>query len=229
MLTMRRLIRVVGAIVLLALSLAAAVASDKYPEKTADGLDRVKSKNVDAAYRKEGASLADYNRVRIGDVSVSFRKNWLRDQNRDRRSVSDKVTSEDMDNIRSALAQLFREEFTEELEKGGYEVVAENGADVLFLEPAIVDLDVNAPDVSMRQPGITRTYTTSAGEMTLNLDLRDSTTNALIGRAIDRREDRAVGTIQYSNSITNRADAKRILRSWASALRKALDDAHEPQ
>jgi hypothetical protein len=35
MLTMRRLSRVVGAIVLLALSLAAAVASDKYPEKTA--------------------------------------------------------------------------------------------------------------------------------------------------------------------------------------------------
>jgi hypothetical protein len=97
------------------------------------------------------------------------------------------------------------------------------------LQPAIVDLDVNAPDISMRQPGMVTTYTTSSGEMTLKLDLLDSSTNDLIGRVIDRRQDNSSGNqIQFSNSITNRADAERIVRSWANLLRKALDDAHSP-
>lgn len=204
-----------------------ALAWDSYPDQTDDGLDRVTHKKVDAVYWKEGASLAGYNRVRIDDVSVSFRKNWLRDQNTGRRSIADRVTAEDMDEIRNALAEAFREQFTRQLEKGGYTVVDENGEDVLLLQPSIIDLDVTAPDTGLRTPGMTRTYTTSAGEMTLNLEFRDSATNALIGRAIDRREDHSAGTIQYSNSITNRADANRMLSRWAGILRQALDDAHE--
>lgn len=207
-------------------SLLPATAPASYPDQTDDGLQRVENKKLDAVYWKEGASLADYNRVRIDEVEVSFKKNWLRNQNRDRRSASDRVTSDDMDEIRAALAELFREEFTKELEKGGYEVVDENGPDVLLLQPAIVDLDVTAPDIGNRQPGMTRTYTTSAGEMTLNMEFRDSATNALIGRAIDHREDHAAGGIQYTSRITNQAEASRILRSWAGILRQALDDAH---
>lgn len=219
--------RFLAAAITFAIVASPALAWESYPDQTADGLDRVETKKVDAAYWKEGASLANYDRVRIDQVEVSFRKNWLRDQNRDRRTLSDRVTTDDMDRIRAALADLFREEFTKVLEKGGYAVVDENGPDVLLLQPSIVDLDVTAPDISMRQPGLTRTYTTSAGEMTLNLDFRDSETNALIGRAIDRRRDTAIGTIQYSNRISNRAEATRILSSWANILREALDDAHE--
>ena len=203
------------------------MASDSYPDQTDDGLTRIDGKKADAVYWKEGATLAGYDRIRLDDAEVSFKKNWLRDQNRDRRSLNSRVTSEDMDDIREALAGLFREVFTQELEKGGYEVVNENGADVLLLQPSIVDLDVAAPDVSANTAGRSRTYTTSAGEMTLHLDFRDSETNALMGRAIDRRKDQAVGNIQYSSRVTNQADARRILGSWAKALREALDEAHK--
>jgi hypothetical protein len=165
--------------------------------------------------------------VRIDSVDVSFRKNWLRDQNRSHRSLSGRISSSDMDDIREALAELFLEVFTEELEAGGYTVVNENGDDVLLLQPAIVDLDVAAPDTSLSQPGRTRTYSTSAGEMTLNMDFRDSATNSLIGRAIDRREDRPTNTITYSSRVTNTTEAKRMLRGWAKSLVEALDNAHE--
>ena len=207
---------------------ATPLAWGSYPDQTDDGLTRVDSKKADAVYWKEGASLDGYDRVRLEDAEVSFKKNWMRDQNRDRRSPSSRVTSEDMDDIREALAGLFREVFTQELEKGGYEVVNESGPDVLLLQPSIVDLDVAAPDISS-QPGRTRTYTTSAGEMTLHLEFRDSETNALMGRAIDRREDRAVGRIQYTSRVTNQADARRILGSWAKALVEALDEAHKSE
>jgi hypothetical protein len=226
---MKLLVQVVTFLVSAMLFSASAMAWKSYPDQTDDGLDRVKSKKVDALYKKEGASLADYNKVRIEEPSVAFRKNWLRDQNSDRVGVSNRVNSEDMNRIQTELAQIFMEQFSKELEKGGYEVVSDDGEDVLLLQPAIVDLDVNAPDISMRQPGMVTTYTTSSGEMTLKLDLLDSSTNDLIGRVIDRRQDNSSGNqIQFSNSITNRADAERIVRSWANLLRKALDDAHSP-
>ena len=225
---MNRAIQITAATLALALGSSSALAWKSYPEHTDDGLDRVKSRKVDALYMREGASLAPYTKVRIEDCSVAFRKNWMRDQNMERVGVSNRITTEDMNKIQEGLAEAFREQFTKELEDGGYEVVEQDGEDVLLLQPSIIDLDVTAPDISMRQPGIVRTYTTSSGEMTLKLDLLDSSTNSLIARVIDRREDSYSGNhIEYTNSITNRADAERILRSWANILIKALDEAKE--
>jgi hypothetical protein len=43
---------------------------------------------------------------------------------------------------------------------------------------------------------------------------------------VDREADRGGGSIQWQNRVTNRADADRILRRWARALRAALDEVH---
>lgn len=225
---MKFLAKLTAVLIAATLFSTSALAWKSYPDQTDDGLDRIKSKKVDALYWKEGADLTPYTKVRIEECSVAFQKNWLRNQNMDRVGVSNRVTSEDMNKIQAALAEIFMEQFTKELEKGGYQVVDEDGDDVLLLKPAIVDLDVTAPDISMRQPNRVTTYTTSAGEMTLKMDLLDSSTNALIGRVIDKRRDNSAGNqFQYSNSITNKADAQRIIRSWASILTRALDEAHE--
>jgi hypothetical protein len=212
-------------VTLLALGLSASVDARKYPDESDDGLKKVKVKNIDAAYWREGANLAGYDSVMIGDVDVSFRKNWQRDQNRDRRGASDRVTSEDMTKIRTAVAEGFVEMFVKELEDAGYTVVESAGENVLSLEPAIVDLDVRAPDIAQRQPGRVDTYTTSAGEMTLNLALYDSGSNSLIGRMIDERRAMDTGRLQFTNSITNRQEANVMFRAWAKALVRALDEA----
>ena len=227
---MKRFTQITTTIMTLALFSSSAMAWKSYPDQTDDGLDRVKSKKVDALYWKEGADLKPYTKVRIEDCSVSFRKNWMRDQNSDRMGVNNRITTEDMNKIQAGLAEMFMEEFTRILQEGGYEVVEEDGEDVLLLQPAIVDLDVTAPDISMRQPGMVQTYTTSSGEMTLTMDFVDSSTNSLFGRVIDRREDNSAGQqIQWSNSITNRSDALRIMRIWATSLVKAMDEAKEPK
>ena len=72
---------------------------------------------------------------------------------------------------------------------------------------------------------MTRTYTTSAGEMTLYVELFDSATGAKIGQAIDRQRALDNGRITYTNSVTNTAEANRILRKWANLLVDALDEA----
>lgn len=116
------------------------------------------------------------------------------------------------------------EVFTEELVEGGYELTDEAGGDVLLVRPAIVNLDITAPDVS--SPGRSYQFSESAGEMTLYLELYDSETSAIIAKAMDRKRDRERGYMQWQTRVTNTQAAKRIMKSWASTLREALDEAH---
>jgi hypothetical protein len=128
-----------------------------------------------------------------------------------------------MDKIQQDVATLFRDVFTEELIDGGYELIEEAGDDVLIVVPAIVDLDVIAPDI--QRTGRNYTFSESAGEMTLNLELFDSLTNDKIVKATDRKRDFQRGYVEWRTSVSNRAVARRFMRSWAKALRVVLDDA----
>ncbi len=193
--------------------------AQNYPDTTIEGLPRIEHKRLDAVYWQPEATLDGYTKVIIEVPEVAFRKNWQRDQNRNR-GVSDRVTTEYMQGVRADLARRFVEIFTEELEAGGYAVVAEAGEGVLLLRPGIIDLDVYAPDVMA--PFSITTYTTSAGRMTLQMDLLDSATEALIGRVIDRRRARENFTGQVTNSVTNRVEGDRMLRRWAQILRDSL-------
>jgi hypothetical protein len=117
------------------------------------------------------------------------------------------------------------EVFTEELEKGGYELATERAEDVLIVKPAIIDLNVNAPDI--RTAGRSNTYTDSAGSMTLYIELYDSETDDLLAKALDPTADRQSGFMQWQTGPANRAAGKRMMRPWAEALRKGLDRARE--
>lgn len=211
---------------ILALSIAgAALAKDELPDQTEDGLVRIKSKNVDAVYWREGATLDAYSKVLIIDAEVAFKKNWMRDYNRDVVGTSNRVRSEDMERIKAALSKEFTEVFTKEMTDGGYEVVSAPGDEVLVLRPAIINLDVTAPD--LQTAGMNRSYVSSAGDMTLYLELYDSATGSKIGTVLDAEAARDLGYMQYSNRVTNKAEADRMFRKWSHLLIKALDEAHK--
>ena len=130
-----------------------------------------------------------------------------------------------MDRIKVAVKELFMEVFTEELQQGGYELANERAADVLIVKPAIIDLDVNAPDI--RSAGRTNTYASSAGSMKIYLELYDSETDDLLAKALDAKADRDHGFMQWQTSAANRQAAKRMMKPWAEALRNGLDRARE--
>ena len=212
---------------LLALMLmSCATSGSKYPDQTEDGLQRIDSKRANAVYWREGASLAGYTRVNLEPCEVHFRKNWQRDINRDRFSnPSMRITDEDMERIRGAVSALFHEQFGKALTEAGYALTDERDEDVLLLEPRIIELDVTAPDTSMRSSVRVATYVDTTGEATLNLDFYDAYTNQLIGRAIDRQIADPPGRIQVANTITNRAEAVIIFQRWAGRLVDALNEA----
>jgi len=206
----------------LALLAAAGVATAREPTPpTWDGMKRVERPGLDTVYLREGASLAKYTKVMLDPVDVSFDKNW----NPKRTGSVTTFDRVDTQAIRQDLAKLARAVTRRELErKGGYSLVEAPGADVLRVRAQIVDLYINAPDTMT--PG-TRTYVLNAGEMTLVAELYDSQTNALIGRVVDRQRGLEQGPfdLQIANSVTNRAEADRILSIWARRLRSALDKA----
>jgi hypothetical protein len=202
------------------------VAAREFPQETPEGLVLRKSKVADAVYVRPGVDFSVYNRIAILECPVAFRKDWERDQQR--KSMA-RVSSKDMEEIKAGLSAEFRKVFVEELQdKGGYQVVETGGDDVLVIRPAIINLDVTAPDTMTA--GRSYTLSESAGEMTLYIELYDSVTGQLLAKAIDRRSDPGMGgTIQWRNGVTNKADADRMLRRWAKALRERLDEVHGKQ
>jgi hypothetical protein len=191
------------------------------PPKEWDGLARVRSKTLDHLYKLPEADFSGYKRVRLDPIEVEFDKNWK--PNASERSPSRRLTDSDLVKIKEALAEEFRKVFTAELTNNGYPVVNEDAEDVLRVSAAIVNLYIIAPE--KMSPGRSRTYTTSAGHMTLVAELRDSVTGKLMARAVDSVRGRDTGNWQITNSVTNMGAARTALNQWARILREGLDEA----
>jgi hypothetical protein len=196
-------------------------AAEKPPEVTHDGLHLVHDTKLAMVYVKPGVDFSVYKRIALLDCGVAFRKNWQRDQNQ---SDPFAVSKKDMDEIRTSLAALFGEIMRDELTNHGQIPLVDTAAeDVLILRPAIVDLDIAVPKAVDMAPGRGRTFATSAGEMTLYMELYDGATGALIARLADREQGRDWGRMMWQNAATNRAEAERIIRGWAVTLREGFE------
>jgi hypothetical protein len=186
------------------------------PAVTHDGLHRITGAVMQNAYRKPGEDFSQYSRLLLLDCYVAFKKNWQMGQSG--------VTKRDMENIKKSLAEEFRKVFVEELEKGGYPVVQEADQDVLLVRPAIIDLDVVAPD--KMSAGRSNSFSASSGAMTLYVELYDSVSGEILARASDRKASRLAGNIEWTNRGTNVNEARKMLTSWADLLRRRLDEVH---
>jgi len=151
-----------------------------------------------AVYVKPGATLDQYDEIALLDCYLAFKKHWQRDYNEDVAGMERRVDKKDMERIQKDLAAEFKKVFTEELEtEGGYKSVDHAADNVLALRPAIVDLDATAPDTM--SPGMSMTVVSSAGQMTLYLELFGSITNDIIARIIDPEASRGTSMAEVSS------------------------------
>ena len=208
-----RVLSLVGVALISVVALAA-----KKPPEEWDGLKLVKVKGIDAAYVRPGADISGYTKVIIDPIQVAFAKDW------DKKSsiYKQKLTTAQLDEIKTKLGKLAEETFDDVLSKdNGYQIVTAPGPDVMRFSSAIVDLWPRAPDT--QEPGRNYVYTTSAGSAVLYAELRDSETNQLFARVVDGREARNSGTFRWTNSVENTAEARAMVQDWARILRKRLD------
>ena len=191
-------------------------AKEKPPENW-DGLVRKKVKGLDNVYVRPNVQFTPYKSVILEPTQVEFSKNWEKSFD-----FHDRPDASDMERIKTQLSELMHERFLKELVDHGYTVVDAPAEDTLRVGTAIIDLFINAPDNN--DAGITKSYTTSAGRMTLVLEARDGPTSQLLARAVDKREDDNFGgRLTWTNSVTNTNDARLIIDVWAKQLRQALD------
>jgi hypothetical protein len=207
------------AVLLLAASVSSAQKKELVEALSYDGLQEIKVKGIDMAYALPGATLSGYTQFRVDPVKVLFAKSWKPTVT----GSTQRLSTVDVEKIRSGVAKIVYDAFVDELKKGGYTLATAPGPDVLDVKPGIINLYVTAPDTMTA--GRTRTYTASAGQMTLVAELADSETGQVIARVLDRYEARDTGNFRMANSVTNSSEAHFAASSWAKILRKALDNA----
>jgi len=210
----------------LAMLLGTAIA-DEAPTNW-DGLIEVKPRKMDAVFLMPGDDFRPYTKVMIDPTEVAFRKDWLKQMNQPSVSLSRRVTEEDAAKILEAARSNFDDIFQEAFTTAGYAVVATPGPDVLRVSTGVLNMYLNAPDTM--SAGRSRTYTANAGEATLVIEARDSTTGALLGRVVDRRETRDPGGLQMATSVSNLSDFRQLFKRWATTTAQGLDElkAHSP-
>ena len=218
-------------IVLLALSAAPVLAQEPPAQPgtrgearemfSADGLQKVELKGFDVAYKRPGANLAGYKRVRVLPVSVSLRKDW--DRSGGMHAV--RARPEDIERIRARVGTFVREEFEKDLAAAGIAQSQAPGDDVLEISLAVTDLYAAAPDVQV--PGRNDVYALSAGEMTLVGELRDSVSGESQFRFYDHGKARDWPRPRRILFNENETEARKLARAWAKALREGLQAAQK--
>ena len=205
-------------VVLLAFFGLAGVASGQTPESP-DGLVKVTPRRMELAWLRPGADFRPYTKVIVEPTQVAFRPDWRKDYNLNA-TLGNWVSQEQADKIMAAARTNFDEIFRDAFRKAGYEVVTNPGPDVLRVISGVLDLDVNAP---LGQDGPGTTWIISAGQAALIVEVRDTVTNALLGRVADRRETQDLGR-QLASDTTNLYDFRLLFSLWAGICTKALGE-----
>lgn len=187
---------------------------------TWDGLVQIKAKKLAAAYLLPDADFRAYSKVKLDPAQVAFQKNWARDYNSSTMTLGGRVTDRDVQkaiaDAQSDLDKIFAETFA----KQGYQIVTATGPDVARITFAVIDLEVSAPDVGV---GRGASFSVEAGEATFVIEVRDSVTNQLLGRGLDRRAAGDNGPV-YRTSVSNREDFKELFQTWANIAAKGLTE-----
>ena len=207
---MKSRIMKVAAIISVGISVPVA-AADSLPVEW-DGLRKVASKRLDYVYLQPGADFRGYTKVIVEPTEVAFRKNWARSYNQSTRDLSGRVSDREVQDAISKGVTAASDIFTQAWRQGGYEIVAQPGPDVMRVQTAVVNISVTAPDV--RSSAASHTFSEEAGRATLVVEVKDSLTGALLGRAIDQA---IVGdnTVTWRNRVSNRSDFRAVVEDWA--------------
>lgn len=210
-------------LLLAAVALAATVpaSADKLPA-TWDGLVEMKGKKLAAVYLLPNADFRSYSKVMFDPSEVAFQKDWAQNYNNNEVDLASRVTTRDVQqdiaDAQAGLDKIFPASFT----KAGYQIVTAPGPGVARVSVGVMNLSVTAPDTGA---GFGQNFAVDAGEATLIVEIRDSVTNQLLGRGLDRREaGEDEGSGFPRTAVTNREDFKELFETWAGIAANGLTE-----
>jgi len=190
-------------------------------ELSFDGLHKVDNSQADVAWARPDFDISGYTKIWLVGAGIEYRQVKDRGRSTIARSQGGPYFIDDKSRAQfeELVGKVFKEEF-EKIEK--YELVDGPGPDVLMIRGGLLDVTSYVPPDPIG--GRSYIYLSSVGEATLVLELRDSETGTILARSVDRRAAETIGgTFTRSNSVTNSAEARRLIRFWATRLREGLD------
>ncbi len=202
-----------AAIILSTILTAGCAVQGQQPAATQDGLKLVSSTETSTLYEKPDVDFSTYKAVMLADTRVAFKKFWRSDRTVHASPMAIRTTKEN-------LAKYMNEELQKTLTAAGYKVVTEPANDVLLIQPAIVNLDIEAIDDL--KASVSLTYSQTPGEMTVSLRLFDSVTNDLLSSYVDTESGQDYNIMFEQNAVTNAQGAKVAIDKWAGALLSQL-------
>ena len=193
-------------------------------ETTFDGLVRIDNARFAGAWIDPDVDLTQYTKIIPGGAVFEFRSVQKMSASAARRSNETEFWISDSG--RQRLIDTVSEVFTEELQKSKhFTVTDEAGPDALIITGALHDIVSQVPPEDV---GRSEIWLRSMGEATLVIELRDSLSNEVIYRAVERRAVENVGNQMIrANTATSWAEVRRWARRWAVRLREGLDSIHE--
>jgi len=195
-------------------------------EVTHDGLTRIDSTIMDAVWARKGTDISGVNKVMLQGVGVEYRNvSGPYSGRAGTGSVRTTGGSRNEFQLDADTRALFEEEisgaFREALERSEvFEVVDEPGPDVLLVVGGLLDVVSRVPPETA---GRSRIFIDRVAEATLVLEIRDSVSNMIIARAVDRRAAESIAGMTESNRVRNRAEVRRLGRRWGDLLRDGLE------
>jgi len=178
-------------------------AAEAPPQVSKDGLVLKVHTKQRLVWVKPGAKFSQYDRVMILDCYVAMQKDWQQNYNANvGPDLSRQVSDADVQHIETTLAAEFKKVFTTALQNGGYQLTNSPAPDVLLLRPAIINVQVTAPDIMTAEMDVN--VVASAGPGTFYLELWDPSTHTLLARAMDAEADQQPFAQQLTRSRTYR-------------------------
>lgn len=194
-------------------------------EVTADGLTRLDRTVMDAVWARTDIDLTGINKVRFRSLGVEYRNVDGPYSGRAGTTSSRAAGSSSNEfQLDEATRALFEEEisgaFLDEIGRSDvFTVVEESGPDVIDVHIGLLDVVSRVPPETV---GRSRIFIDRVGEATLVLEVRDSISNTVLVRAVDRRAAET-STMTESTPPRNRAEVRRLGRRWGQILRDGIE------
>ena len=194
-------------------------------EVSFDGLHKVENAQADAAWARPDFDISSYNKIMLVGAGIEYTPETNKGRTSRDRSRGGPFFIDD--STRERFEKLVAETFTDEMSKiEKFTLVDEPGPDVMIVWGGLLDVTSYVPPDNLS--GRSEIFISTVGAATLVLELRDSESNTILARSVDRRAaERQSGVMTNSNRVTNSAEVRRLIRFWARRLRDGLDGFSE--
>ena len=187
-----------------------------------------RNKTVAAAYYLLNSDFPWYSKILVDRPTFAFQTDWRRKHDGCECPLEAKLEGEDVRDAIGKASGSFVDALVGAYAAAGYQPVDRAGAEVLRVCTAITNLSIDDP----HQREVDRIYSPRRGDPTLVLEVRDSVSGTLMGKAVDRRiaDDGFEGRSFRDRAAADRSNFEPLFRRWAeiSADRLARLEARWP-